>query len=51
VEPGEAEWGLTILEGLFLFCFVQPTAQQRRREALNAKLVEAKKPPMKTPPR
>ena len=50
VEPNEAEWGLTILEGLFDFYFVQPATQQRRRDGLNAKLADAKKPPMKTPP-
>ena len=50
VEPGEAEWGLTILEGLFDFFFVQPAAHQRRRDALNAKLGDARKPPMKKPP-
>jgi hypothetical protein len=51
VEPGEAEWGLNILEELFNFYFVQLPAQQRRREALNIKLTDAKKPPMKTPPK
>jgi hypothetical protein len=50
VEPNEATWGLTILEGLFDFYFVQPAAQHRRRDTLNAKLADANKPPMKTPP-
>jgi hypothetical protein len=51
VEPGEAEWGLNILGELFDFYFVQLPARQRRREALNIKLTDAKKPPMKTPPK
>ena len=47
VEPGEAEWLLTTLEGLFDFFYVQPAAHQRRRDAVNAKLKEAGKAPMK----
>lgn len=47
VEPGEAEWNLDVLESLFDFYFVQPTALKRKREALNAKLAEAGKPEMK----
>jgi hypothetical protein len=47
VEPGEAEWLLDVLEGLFDFYFVQPAVLKRKRAALNAKLAEAKKPPMK----
>lgn len=49
VEPGEAEWLLDTLEGLFDFYFVQPENNRRKREALNEKLKEAGKPPMKTP--
>jgi hypothetical protein len=47
VEPGEAEWNLEVLEGLFDFYFVQPAILKKKRDALNAKLAEAKKPPMK----
>jgi len=47
VEPGEAEWCLEVLEGLFEFYFVQPAVLQRKRDALNQKLQEAGKPPMK----
>lgn len=47
VEPGEAEWNLDVLEGLFDFYFVQPAETQKRREALNAKLKAAGKPEMK----
>jgi hypothetical protein len=47
VEPGEAEWCLEVLEGLFDFYFVQPAVLQRKRDALNQKLQEAGKPPMK----
>jgi hypothetical protein len=32
VEPGEAEWSLDILEGLFDFYFVQPIKAQKRRD-------------------
>jgi len=47
VEPGEAEWLLDILEGLFNFFFVQPAELQRKRDVLNKKLEDAGKPPMK----
>jgi len=47
VEPGEAEWCLDVLESLFDFCFVQPSLLEKKREALNVKLKEAGKPPMK----
>lgn len=49
VEPGEAEWQLDLLEGLFDFYFVGQAESKRKRDALNAKLADAKKPPMKTP--
>jgi hypothetical protein len=47
VEPGEAEWLLDVLEGLFDFYFVQPAVLQKKKEALNKKLAEAGKPAMK----
>jgi hypothetical protein len=47
VEPGEAVWSLDVLESLFDFCFVQPALLQKRREALDEKLKEAGKSPMK----
>jgi len=37
VEPGEAEWSLDILEGLFDFYFVQPIKAQKRRDEWNNK--------------
>jgi hypothetical protein len=49
VEPGEAEWQLDLLQGMFAFYFVGPAESQRKRDALNAKLADAKKPPMKKP--
>jgi len=49
VEPGEAEWNLDVLEALFDFYFVQPARTQAKRDALNKKLAEAGKPPMKGP--
>ena len=51
VEPGEAEANLDTLEALFDFYFVQPAAAQKKRNALNAKLQEAGKPPLKAPPK
>lgn len=47
VEPGEAQWLLDILEGLFDFYFVQPSELQRKCKELNNKLIDAGKPPMK----
>ena len=47
VEPGEAEWLLETLEGLFDFYFVQPANLKKKRDALNKKLNEAGKPPLK----
>jgi hypothetical protein len=47
VEPGEAEWLLDVLEGLFDFYFVQPETARRKRAALNEKLKAAGKPEMK----
>ena len=47
VEPGEAEWTLDVLEGLFDFYFVQPASIQKKRTALNLKLQSVGKPPMK----
>lgn len=47
VEPGEAEWALDVLDFLFDFYFIQPELARKRRDALNAKLAEAGKPPMK----
>jgi len=49
VEPQEAEWLLNLLEGLFDFYFVQPARAKAKRDALNAKLQSAGKPPMKKP--
>ena len=47
VEPGEAEWLLDVLESLFDFYFVQPSILATKRTALNQKLVDLGKPPMK----
>jgi Domain of unknown function (DUF4145) len=47
VEPQEAEWVLDTLESLFEFYFVRPAVLQAKRAALNAKLVEAGKPPLR----
>jgi hypothetical protein len=47
VEPGEAEWQLETLEGLFDFYFVQPAKMQQKRDALNKKLAEAGKAALK----
>ncbi len=47
VESGEAEWNLNVIESLFDFYYVQPGKAQQRRDALNKKLTDAGKPPMK----
>lgn len=47
VEPGEAEWNLDTVEALFDFFFVQPTKTAAKRAALNQKLADAGKPPLK----
>jgi hypothetical protein len=47
VEPGEAEWNLDVLEALFDFYFVQPALLAVKKAALNKKLSEAGKPPVK----
>ena len=48
VEQGEAEWNLDVLEALFDFYYVQEAANQKRIAALNARLAEAGKSPMKS---
>ena len=47
VEPGEADWLLEVLEQLLDFYFVQPERLKAKRAALNEKLAEAGKPPVK----
>lgn len=47
VEPHEAEWNLDVLESLFDFYFVQPARAKAKRDALNKKLQDANRPPMK----
>lgn len=47
VEAGEAEWNLDVLDMLFDFYFVQPALVQSKKDALNKKLQDAGKPPMK----
>jgi hypothetical protein len=47
VKREEAEWNLDVLESLFDFYYVQPAKITKKRDALNAKLSEAGKPPMK----
>lgn len=49
VAPGEAELNLEVLEALFDFFFVQPDARQKRLHAINARLAEAGKKPLKQP--
>jgi hypothetical protein len=51
VDPGEADWTLDVLEGLFDFYFVQSAKSAAKRAALNAKLGTAKQSAqMKKPP-
>lgn len=47
VEPGESEWDLDVLEGLFDFYYVQPAILKEKRAALDKKLGQAGKSPMK----
>ncbi len=47
VEPAEAEWNLDVLEALFDFYYVQPAAIAKKRTALDTKLKDAGKKPMK----
>ena len=47
VESGEAEWSLDVLEQLFDFYYVAPKNLEAKRQALNDKLKEAGKPPLK----
>lgn len=46
VEPGEAEWNLDVLDGLFDVFFVQPARLTVRKAALNEKLKAAGKKPL-----
>jgi hypothetical protein len=48
VETGEAEWNLDVLEELVDFYFVRPAKAKLKREALNQKLQDAGKPPLKS---
>lgn len=47
VEPGEAEWLLDTLEGLFDHFFVQPKVLARKKAALQKKIEEGGKAPPK----
>jgi Domain of unknown function (DUF4145) len=47
VEPGEAEWNLDVIESLFDFYFVAPARTKARKDALNKKLSDVGKPPLK----
>jgi hypothetical protein len=47
VEPHEAEWNLEVLESLFDLYYVQPARAKARRDALNQKLQDTSKPPLK----
>lgn len=47
VEPHEAEWTLDVLDMLFDHCYVLPAKIAAKRAALDAKLAEAGKPPLK----
>ena len=47
VESHEAEWNLEVLESMFDYYYVQPAVLDAKRDALNAKLKEVGKPPLK----
>ena len=48
VELGEAEWCLDVIEMLYDFYFVRPESNKKKLEAINRKLAEAGKPPVKS---
>lgn len=48
VESQEAEWCLEIVEGLFDHYYVRPASDAKKLADLNAKLVQAGKPPAKS---
>lgn len=50
VEPGEAEWNLDVLDLLFDHFYVLPARIDEMTAALNAKLQDAGRPPMKGSP-
>lgn len=47
VEPHEAEWNLDVLELLFDFYYVSPAKNKAKIDALNKKLADAGKPPIR----
>lgn len=47
VEVGEADWNLDVLDTLFDYYYLRPELERKKREALNQKLKEAGKPPLK----
>jgi len=47
VEPGEAEWNLEVLEELFDHYIIKPKRLKAKRAALDKKLADAGKKPMK----
>jgi hypothetical protein len=47
VKPGESEWNLDVLEALFDFYYVQPAVLSAKKAALNKRLQEAGKPPVR----
>ncbi len=49
VEEGEAEWLLDVLEELADHFYVAPARAAAKRSALNQKLAEIRKPPLKQP--
>ena len=49
VEEGEAEWLLDVLEELFEYYYIAPARAAAKRAALNQKLSDLGKPPMKGP--
>ena len=49
VEPGEAEWNLDVLDLLFDHYYVGPKIAEKKRAALDQKLQDAGKPPLKQP--
>jgi len=49
VEPGEAEWNLDVIDGLFGYFYERPAREQKRRSDFDAKLAAMGKRPISNP--
>jgi hypothetical protein len=49
VEPGEAEWNLDVLDGLFDHYYARPAREKKKREEFDKKLKQMGKQPISNP--